>query len=57
MNNRMKELYLESLDESQSTESCYQKFAELILKEVESYIQEADGDIDYVQFLIDRNLK
>jgi hypothetical protein len=34
-----------------------EQFAELIVKEIESYIQEAEGDIDYVQFLIDRNLK
>jgi hypothetical protein len=33
------------------------KFAELIVKEVESYIEEAEGDIDLVQFLIDRYLK
>jgi hypothetical protein len=33
------------------------KFAELIVKEVESYIQEAEGDIGLVQFLIDRYLK
>ena len=32
-------------------------FAELIVKEVESYIEEAEGDIDLVQFLIDRYLK
>jgi hypothetical protein len=32
-------------------------FAELIVKEIESYIQEAEGDIDLVRFLIDRYLK
>ena len=33
MNQRIRELYYECQDESQSTESCYQKFAELIVKE------------------------
>jgi len=33
MNDRIRELYLESLDESQSTQFCYQKFAKLIVKE------------------------
>ena len=31
------------------------KFAELILKECLSYMNDADGDIDYVKFLISRN--
>ena len=33
------------------------KFTNLIIQEIETYIQEAEGDIDYVRFLIDRNLK
>lgn len=33
------------------------EFAQLIIKEIESYIEYADGDIDYVRFLIDTNLK
>jgi hypothetical protein len=33
MNDRIRELYYECQDESQSTEQCYQKFAELILHE------------------------
>ena len=33
MNERIRELYYECQDESQSTEQCYQKFAELIIKE------------------------
>lgn len=33
------------------------KFANLLIQEIETYIQEAEGDIDYVRFLIDRNLK
>lgn len=57
MNERIRELYYECQDESQSTEQCYQTFAELIVKEIESYIEEAEGDIDLVQFLIDRYLK
>ena len=34
----------------------YSKFAELILEEIESYIADSEGDVDYVRFLIDRNL-
>ena len=33
------------------------EFAQLIIKEIESYIEESNGDIDYVRFLIDTNLK
>jgi hypothetical protein len=33
MNERIRELYYECQDESQSTEQCYQKFAELIVRE------------------------
>ena len=33
MNERIRQLYYECQDESQSTEQCYQKFAELIVKE------------------------
>lgn len=30
---------------------------DLMVKVFESYLDEAEGDIDYVRFLIDRNLK
>lgn len=33
MNERIRPLYYECQDESQSTEECYQKFAELIIQE------------------------
>jgi hypothetical protein len=33
MNERIRQLYYECQDESQSTEQCYQKFAELIVRE------------------------
>ena len=33
MNERIRQLYYECQDESQSTEQCYEKFAELIVKE------------------------
>lgn len=33
MNERIRQLYYECQDESQSTEQCYQKFAELIVAE------------------------
>ena len=34
-----------------------ERFGQLVVKEVESYIEEAEGDIDLVQFLIERYLK
>jgi hypothetical protein len=33
MNERIRQLYYECQDESQSTEQCYQKFAELIVEQ------------------------
>jgi len=33
MNERIRQLYYECQDESQSTEQCYQKFSELIVRE------------------------
>lgn len=33
MNERIRELYYECQDESQSTEQCYQNFAELVVRE------------------------
>ena len=63
MNDRLKELAIEAgyLPDSfgighWDMPEC-KKFAELIVREVESYIEEAEGDIDLVQFLIDRYLK
>jgi hypothetical protein len=35
MNERIRQLYYQCQDESQRTESCYQMFAELIVKECE----------------------
>ena len=37
--------------------SQVEQFVQLLVNEVESYIEEAEGDIDYVRFLIDRRLK
>ena len=34
-----------------------EQFAKLLVDEVESYIEESEGDIDFVRFLIDRRLK
>jgi hypothetical protein len=58
MNERIKEL-AEQADVKWLLEHHpkLEKFAELIVKEIESYIQEAEGDIDLVRFLIDRYLK
>ena len=44
------------LGELASQADSYSKFAELILEEIESYIADSEGDVDYVRFLIDRNL-
>jgi len=33
------------------------KLINLFITEIESYLDEAEGDIDYVRFLIDKNLK
>ena len=65
MNERIKQLALQAgINIPADTEynghiyrDALEKFANLIVKEVESYIQEAEGDIDLVQFLIDRYLK
>ncbi len=63
MNERLKELAIESkliapeyngFDHTRLSIS-QQKFAELILKECLSYMNDANGDIDYVKFLIKRN--
>lgn len=45
------------IDWSSNYDYELQKFVDLFIKEIETYIQEAEGDIDYVRFLIDRNLK
>jgi hypothetical protein len=47
MNERIRQLYYECQDESQSTEQCYQKFAELIVREcalvANEHVEEAEG--------------
>jgi len=40
MNERIRELYYECQDESQSTEQCYQKFAELIVRECADWLKQ-----------------
>ena len=40
MNERIRQLYYECQDESQSTESCYQKFAELIVQECADWLKQ-----------------
>jgi hypothetical protein len=59
MNERIKQLLSQAgvHYEVVPKDTVYEKFAELIVKEVESYIEEAEGDIELVQFLIDRYLK
>jgi hypothetical protein len=65
MNERIQELYGNALDKAVpytwhnldhvEVEKIVKEFAELILKECLSYMNDADGDIDYVKFLISRN--
>jgi hypothetical protein len=43
MNERFRQLYYECQDESQSTEQCYQKFAELIVRECAKFMDENSG--------------
>ena len=55
MNERIRQLYYECQDESQSTEQCYQKFAELIVREcltlADSIRDECDEDGEKQQAL------
>jgi hypothetical protein len=47
MNTKIRELYYQCQDESQSTESCYQKFAELIVREcVRHFNEDYQRDFD-----------
>ena len=60
MTNRIIELAKQSglvTYDSDSKMSQVEQFVQLLVNEVESYIEEAEGDIDYVRFLIDRRLK
>lgn len=60
MNNRIIELAKQSglvTYDSDGKMSQVEQFVQLLVNEVESYIEEAEGDIDYVRFLIDRRLK
>ena len=43
MNERIRQLYYECQDESQSTEQCYQKFAELIIEKCAEMGDNFDG--------------
>ena len=36
-------------------EECLEKFAELILKQCLSYVDDSFGDVDYVKFMIKRD--
>lgn len=55
MNDRIRELYYQCQDESQSTEQCYQKFAELIindcLAQIDTVRDGCDEDGDHQQAL------
>lgn len=35
----------------------YKKFASLLIEEVEGYVEECEGDSDYILFLIAKHLK
>ena len=55
MNERIRPLYYECQDESQSTEECYQKFAELIIRECIQNIRD-NMEIAKVDTLGDKDL-
>lgn len=60
MTDRMKELMQIYGAHRYIDEGCQKRmeyFATAIIKEIEKYIEESEGDIDYVRFLIDKNLK
>lgn len=46
-----------SFPEGGNSISALEYFVESILGEIEGYIEESEGDIDYIRFLIDRKLK
>ena len=47
MNERIRQLYYECQDESQSTEQCYQKFGELIIEEcIRHFNEDYQRDFD-----------
>ena len=56
MNEKIRQLYYECQDESQSTEQCYQKFAELIVQECASLFPLTFTDEQY-QRRIDKTIR
>jgi hypothetical protein len=58
MNERIKELATlatRQYSPTYYTQEWIQGFAQLIVRECLSYMNDADGDIDYVKFMINRN--
>ena len=50
MNERIRQLYYECQDESQSTEQCYQKFAELIVRECVKFCEHESNDDEHDEY-------
>ncbi len=49
MNERIRQLYYECQDESQSTEQCYQRFAELIVREcIDTAFHKGHPDLEFL---------
>jgi len=60
MTPRLKELMIDHGLHKYVTEECQTRMellASVLIKEIDSYIIEAEGDIDYVRYLIDSNLR
>jgi len=60
MTPRLKELMIAHGLHKYVTEECQSRMellASVLIKEIDAYIIEAEGDIDYVRYLIDRNLR
>ncbi len=60
MNKRLQELMIEAGTDCSGKwlgHDNIEKLLKLFTNEIESYIKESEGDIDYVRFLMDKNLK
>lgn len=61
MNNRIIEMAIKAgfnpVNCTGSNVPLFEKFAESIINEIELYIEESEGDTDYLRFLIDKRLK
>ena len=67
MNDRIKQLAGQALDKVvphtwttlgyEDVWKLQDKLAHLMIEEIERYIEQSEGDVQYIQYLIDKNLK